>query len=47
MTDRQFQAVPIKNTIVIDDRVVLVDSEDGNKLKQVPATAFKGEDGAP
>jgi len=41
MADKKFNIVPQKNTIVVDDRVVLVDSEDSDKLKQVPATAFQ------
>jgi hypothetical protein len=40
MADKRFNTVPQKNTIVPADRVILTDSEDGNKLKQVPATAF-------
>jgi hypothetical protein len=40
MADKRFNTVPQKNTIVSADRVILTDSEDGNKLKQVPATAF-------
>ena len=40
MTNKQFKSVPEKLTIVVNDRVVLIDSQDLNKLKQTPATAF-------
>ena len=45
MTNRKFNVVPTKSTIVTADRVVLIDSEDSMKLKQADATAFKGVKG--
>lgn len=39
-TDARFQDVTAKNTIVSADKVILIDSQDANKLKQTPATAF-------
>lgn len=41
--DVAFKDTPQKNTIVTADKVVLIDSQDWDKLKQTPATAFKGE----
>lgn len=41
MTNRKFNVVPVKTTIVTADKIILIDSEDSNKLKQADATAFK------
>ena len=40
VADTRFQDVTAKNTIVSADKVILIDSQDSNKLKQTPATAF-------
>lgn len=40
MADKQFKTVSTKSTIVSADKVILIDSQDSDKLKQAPATAF-------
>ena len=38
---------PVKETVVEADKVIVVDSEDSNKLKTTPALAFTGPQGEP
>ena len=42
MADIRFQDVSQKNTPAVTwDKVIITDSEDGNKLKQMPALYFQ------